>query len=191
VRVSDPARMSSFAETSSEGDGLPSKRALGAFPSFASQGEDQISSTSFQDTLGLYGMAVLKFGLFSLFLPPDHPDDLIHDILGRFGNPKRRLLMWSKDDPTNLFWCQDFTELSSVMRVREIPPDARSVNLLDVHEIRRGTEEDPTHPGYCGTTILRKHCHPSKFCYAISLITDTRSHLCFASFPLSFPLPLC
>ena len=83
--------------------------------------------------------------------------------------------MWSRDNPTNLFWCQDFTELSSVMRVREIPPDARSVNLLDVNEIRRGTEEDPAHPGYCGTAILRKNCHPSKFCYAISLITDTRS----------------
>jgi hypothetical protein len=83
--------------------------------------------------------------------------------------------MWNKDDPTQLFWCQDFTELSSVMRVSEIPPDARSVNLLDVHEIRRGTEEDPHCPGYCGTLILRKHCHPARFCYAISLITNTRS----------------
>lgn len=82
--------------------------------------------------------------------------------------------MWSKDDPTQLFWCQDFTELSSVMRVSQIPPDARSVNLLDVNEIRRGTEEDPQYPGYCGTAILRKHCHPSKFCYAISLITKNR-----------------
>jgi hypothetical protein len=85
--------------------------------------------------------------------------------------------MWSKDDPTNLFWCQDFSEMSSVMRVSEIPPDARSVNLLDVNEIRRGTEEDPHCAGYCGTLILRKHCHPSRFCYAISLITDNRSSL--------------
>jgi hypothetical protein len=94
--------------------------------------------------------------------------------------------MWSRDDPTNLFWCQDFTELSSVMRVREIPPDARSVNLLDVNEIRRGTEEDPSHPGYCGTAILRKHCHPAKFCYSLSLITDARSPLSFPSLHSSY-----
>ncbi len=82
--------------------------------------------------------------------------------------------MWNKEDPTNIYWCQDFTEYSSVMRVTEIPPDARVINLLEIQEIRRGTEPDPLAPGYCGTATLRKHCHPSRYCYSISLITDSR-----------------
>jgi hypothetical protein len=63
----------SVAESGAEsvtdsGAGSPDRRVLGAFPSFASQGEDVISSTSFQNSLGIYGMAVLKYGMVIIHL---------------------------------------------------------------------------------------------------------------------------
>jgi hypothetical protein len=85
--------------------------------------------------------------------------------------------MWDRKEPNQIFWCQDPSEFSSALRLSEIPPDARVINLEDIKEIRRGTEEDPDCPGYCGTSILRRSCHPSKFCLCISLLTSKRSLL--------------
>lgn len=46
----------------SEFESTSPKRVLGAFPSFASQPDDTITSTGFEASLGVYGMSVLKHG---------------------------------------------------------------------------------------------------------------------------------
>jgi hypothetical protein len=51
-----------MSRSSLESEANSPKRVLGAFPSFASQGEDVASVVSFQNSLGIYGMAVLKYG---------------------------------------------------------------------------------------------------------------------------------
>mmetsp|Transcript_14446 Transcript_14446/g.21716 ORF Transcript_14446/g.21716 Transcript_14446/m.21716 type:complete len:180 (+) Transcript_14446:89-628(+) len=131
-----------------------SRRVLGAFPSFASQAS-MSPRDGFERTLGGHGMSVYKHG--------------------RWGQPKKRLLMWDRNDRNSIYWCPDYSEMSSVMRMSEIPPDARKLSLHDIIEIRRGTEEDPLAPGYCGTATLRRCCAPTQYTYSISLILRNRT----------------
>jgi hypothetical protein len=117
------------------------------------------------------GLKVIKFGLSTLSCSSPRPLMPVA-IAGRQGKPKERILFNGVDDALAILYWADEEELLAhkARKAIGIPQGARSLLLRNVQEIRRGTDLDPTRPGYCGTANLRKYCEPIDFAYCVSLI---------------------
>ncbi len=76
-------------------------------------------------------------------------------------------------DMTTIYVC-DYDEDSPVQVLTEAPPRAKTFNLRDVIEIRRGTSLDPETDNFCGTKTIRKNCRPVRYAYCVSFITSDR-----------------
>jgi hypothetical protein len=85
--------------------------------------------------------------------------------------------MWKMDVPDRLYYITDYLSFSDSVKITEIPPDSTYIDLRSVCEIRRGTAQDPDHPEYCGTEILRRCCAPERYAYCVSFLGEDGSCL--------------